>query len=284
MRSLFTTVFCLVLLLSAHAQKDNNKTKDSKEKTGNSEVSATDDAVTTLTLVLTEKQREIGRLNDSIATLHKERKAADQHWADSAKLLNSRLADADRRWADSIKARQKTIAQLQNENSQLHERIEAAGRKDAAAGKISEVVFRQCLLYPLERRYDSTLIKESLESLEAIGIADKPAYRKYANAYIHLLKDYGRYNRQLIDIMNDAFKSFSFKRWQINSMVAQGVLDQLKAWEYYKYYVRRNQDPWESIIYLDEIIEELVNMLHAPETITEDKCNKLLNKTTPKQP
>lgn len=251
---------CLSMAVWANAQTDSTKA----------------DAVGALTQVIAEQQAKIQKFNDSIATLHQEREKTVRQWSDSATFLNNIIGKKDKEWKDSLILRDKEIVRLKADNENLQKRI-------AATAKMTDVVYKQCLLYPLEARYDSLLIAESLESLEVMGISSQPQYKKNSQVYTHLLKDYGKYNQQLMDYINRQMRSFQFKKWQINDVVAKSSLDELMRWEYYKYFRNRNQAPWESILYLDGVIEELEAMLKSPSTLTEEKCSNLLKMITPKK-
>lgn len=260
MKKILIAVGCLSLAVVSQAQTDSVKP------------SQTD----ALMQVIVEQQTKIQSLNDSITTLHQKGNETVRQWTDSVTYLNNIIGKKDEQWKDSLRLREKEIVQLKAENEQLKKRGEAMG-------KMTDIVFKQCLLYPLEGRYDSLLIAESLESLEVMGISSHPDYKKYADVYLHLLKDYRKYNRQLKDYLNRQMRSFQFKKWQINEVVAQNSLDELRRWEYYKYFKKRNQDPWESILYLDGVVEEVETLLRNPSSLTEEKWNGVIEKLSHKE-
>ena len=53
------------------------------------------------------------------------------------------------------------------------------------------------------------------------------------------------------------------KQWKINEIAIGQAQDGLKALRYYKYYRNCKNQPWESILYLDETLDEFFKQLNS---------------------
>ena len=58
--------------------------------------------------------------------------------------------------------------------------------------------------------------------------------------------------------------------------------DDLRGLEYYRYYQDRNKDPYQSIIYLDDAIDEFCSILDKGDNI-QNRISDLIKKLEPKK-
>lgn len=174
------------------------------------------------------------------------------------------------------------FAKLQNENSDLKSQVLKAQEDKKQLSQtllsIDGVLAKQCLLYPLERRYNKQFVDEAISSVEAFvklgNTSDK--FNAYRNTYEPLLKKYSEYNQQIVDFLQQCVEYIE-KREAKNVSVpkAPEIWDnELKALPYYQYcYVVKDRPPYKSIIYLDERIDEINAVMKSSDNLKEDLLN-----------
>lgn len=124
----------------------------------------------------------------------------------------------------------------------------------------NETIFKQCLLYPLEGRYDSIFISECKQCL--IDMKIKERHTDLYNTYFHFLDEYKNFNKDVKDFLEGQKTELERKNGELD-MIKLKAEPKLKKLDYYKYYKKRNIDPWESIVYLDKVIDKFFNLLNS---------------------
>ena len=178
------------------------------------------------------------------------------------------------------------MAQKEEQTKDLQGRLNALQN---ALNSKDGVLYKQCLLYPLERRYSRQFVDEALSTIEVFATIGQTSanFKKYRETYEPLLSKYGEYNQELIDYLN-ACKTYITKRQERLGDAAQVEVpvtdwtNELKALPYYKEcYVGKDKPPYKSIIYLDERIDEFIGCMKNPDGIVKD-IDGLLKKLEPK--
>ena len=213
-----------------------------------------DNNVSTLLRLLPEKLQEIDGLNDSIKRLNGKLDATIKMSKKESQSTNLQ-----------IKCFKDTITQLRNENASLLNDIrlkdDSLRSSKALILSLDNIVYKECLLFPLERRYNAKYIADSKRCLEAMG-TNKSHPIEY-KTYYHFLDEYDSFNQDLIKFLTKQSDCLEMKQWDVNELAIKQAKDGLNKLPYYKYYVNRNKYPWESILYLDETIEEFLKLLNS---------------------
>lgn len=147
------------------------------------------------------------------------------------------------------------------------------------------IVYKQCLLYPLEGRYNQHLIDESLKAVEAfaqIGGKRSPEFVEYKKVYMPLLEKYFSYNDEIISFIEEKVCK-RLVNGSIGQNQKQNIIDVgLKNLFYYRdCYINRNKPPYKSIIYLDEAIDRFIAIMNKS-GIIENDLQELLKSLEPK--
>lgn len=143
----------------------------------------------------------------------------------------------------------------------------------------NETIFKQCLLYPLEGRYDSIFISECKQCLRDMKI--QQSHSELYNTYYDLLNDYKNYNDQVKKFLDDQKRSVDLKGELIGAF-KENAKQKLKGLDYYKnFYLKRNTPPYKSIPYLDEVIDEFLSVLNSNK-LNGKNMQELIEKLEPK--
>jgi len=224
---------------------------------------------------------EVNALLLSIKSMQKENKLL-QSQIEQLKADTIRLAKANGKQLDNIRNIEKEKSELQNKlnerNKQYNEIVEKIRRVDA-------IIYKQCLLYPLEGRFNSESITESLNTVEAFSkLSNTPSEKfiNYRKVYEPLLRDYERYNNEIIIFLETKVKPRINKDTGILGTSHKDRLQRdLKALSYYKFYLSRNTPPYRSIIYLDDTIDMFIETIKKQGNIEKD-IEKLIKRLSPK--
>lgn len=232
-----------------------------------------DNNVSTLLRQLTEKQQEIDILNDSIKKLNGQLDATIKMSINESQSTNVQIQHF-----------QDTISQLRNENASLLNDVrlknDSLKNSNDLIISLDNIVYKECLLFPLERRFNAKYIADSKRCLEAMGT--NKSHPKEYTTYYHFLDEYVSFNQDLINFLRDQEKRLGMKQWKINELAISQAEDGLNKLPYYKYYVNRNKSPWESILYLDETIDEFFKLLKSGK-LTSTTMQELIQRLEPKQ-
>jgi hypothetical protein len=146
--------------------------------------------------------------------------------------------------------------------------------------KLDAVIYKQCLLYPLEGKYDSLLVSESLKSIQSFSSINKNLSKKfieYRETYEPLLKRYKDYNTQLLTFIESNARYIKATHGVISDAHKTKFENELKQLPYYsECYVNRNKPPYKSIIYLDNVIDKFLSILKKEGNVEID-ISELLN-------
>lgn len=147
--------------------------------------------------------------------------------------------------------------------------------------KMDAVIYKQCLLYPLEGRYDSLLIRESLHAIQSFyAIIKNPSkeFTEYKATYEPLLYKYNQYNTQLHYFFEKELRVIKATAGVVSEAHKNKFKNELEMLPYYsECYVNRNKPPYKSILYLDELIDSFLAILEKKGNVLND-MDELLNK------
>lgn len=168
---------------------------------------------------------------------------------------------------------------------QLQEKDDSLAQIRKQLRTLDVIIFKQCMLYPLERRYSSKFVDESLRCLDLLSLESK--WPDDYNRFIDLLKNYKAYNEELLQFLKDQKSSFDMKRWNVNAVSAEGSLNKLKQTRYYQVYEKRGTKtadgkPQPSISYLNMQVKTLEQILANPENITEKNILEIIKNLEPR--
>ena len=192
------------------------------------------------------------------------------------------LNDSINFYKNKLYSLQKQYDELENANKKL--KIELS-KKAGELNAIDSIVYKQCLIRPLFRRYDPDEIKELIHCLEAMNIQN--THTDDYKYYYPLLEDYEAYNSELISFLERQKKSYINKTKEAEEIFDWGYFrdeaqKKLKLLTYYPFYKGRNSDPWQSITYLDEVIEDFEKQLQSHK-LNPESLQELIDRLTPKK-
>lgn len=154
------------------------------------------------------------------------------------------------------------------------------------------VLYKQCLLYPLEGRYNPTLIDDALNTISSfakLGISSNE-FNTYRTTYEPLLTQYKQFNNDLIAHLQDFIGQIEKKQRLMGNdsftIEYESWKAKLQALPYYKLYEKRNNPPYKSIIYLDNQIDEYLDLIRkAPKDVNAAKkaLQDIVKKLQPQQ-
>ena len=189
--------------------------------------------------------------------------------------LNDSIGDLIDMYEKNINTLKDSSNSLKKENSNLE-------NKTVAIASISNIVYKQCLLYPLERRYNKTFIDESIQALNVLGVKNNPKYKEVCDTYWDLLNEYSIYNQELLEFLQSQFESFSLKHWNIPDVARNGCKSEVSNLKYYTLYKNKDVKPWKSISYIDKVLDDLLAMLSGKQQLDETNFKNLIDRITPK--
>ena len=202
---------------------------------------------------------------------------------DTVELLNDSIVKLSQQlshYRDTIQSLKKKIISLNDEKTYLQSELK---KRINDLNAIDSIVYKQCLIRPLYRRYSKEEIDELLHCLSVMSI--EKSYKDDYETYHHLLDNYSTYNNEVISFLERQKK-------RINAILAGGATidwkdfdDTANRWfdklSYSKYYKRRTSPPWESITYLDEVIEDFFKQIQSSK-LSEESIQELIGRLTPK--
>ena len=260
---LVTAVFCYASLVSAQkvtTQKGN--TKDSITITNK-------DSLPTPS----KEQDVIYAMSTTIKMLQDEIKENKKQIA----ILNTTLATKE----DSL-AILKEFLVRKNTESQKAEEMAATAEKSREKiahllSTVDAIVYKQCLLYPLEVKYDSSSVAEAIRTIDAVSnIIQNPSkdFVGYKRTYYDLLTRYQAYSKEILSFLVREGKVLSMTNWQVGVHKGKFQHDMTEL-SYYKYYSRKDAPPYKSILYLDQVLDKFKKVINLRGNVKDD-FNKLI--------
>lgn len=245
-----------------------------------------------------------GQGNDTIVQKAEEKSAAiqDELW-NRINLLTLQVASKDKAIKqlkeDSI-AMQSVIAEQNRHIEELETTVFNANtvaeksKKDYEAIRQAvlskdAVLYKQCLFYPLSRRYNPALIDDALVTVNIFAglgqMSDK--FEEYRNTYEPLLRQYESYNQELINYLQGCVDYIELREKKLGDgrqiPIPDNWLTDLKKLPYYKEcYVGKDTPPYKSIIYLDDAIDEFLDAIQRKDGVKLE-LQKLVKKLEPKK-
>lgn len=234
-------------------------------------------------------------IKDSIAEISKEHVVIDA-MSTTVEMLKSRIgilqAEVRRLQEDSI-SKSDTIARLMDSLNRRTDKLHDESEKAEAAirgqerieyilSHVDEIVYKQCLLYPLEAKYDSTTWSESLQAIDAfININNSPSekFNKYKEIYYDLLKQYPVYYNEILHLLKEERKVLNMTCWEVGAH-KEMFLNDMRSLPYWKFYIHRNEAPFKSILYLDNVIDKFKTIVNKSGNVKNDIDN-LINSVSP---
>lgn len=170
-------------------------------------------------------------------------------------------------------------SKIDNLNSKINTLTSQKDSLEKYTTFFNETIFKQCLLYPLEGRYDSIFISECKQCLKDMKIQE--SHPKLYNTYYDLLNDYKNYNDQVKTFLVKQKISVDMKG-ELTGDFKEKAKRKLKNLDYYKnFYSSRNTPPYKSIPYLDEVIDEFLSVLNSNK-LNGTNMQELIEKLEPK--
>lgn len=185
---------------------------------------------------------------------------------------HSQYVKDDIAYQDSIRKLNRKVRKMQDELKMKSDSMKIIQSFD-------QIIYKECLLYPLERRYDSTRLVEAkhcLDLMTSVKVKQPVEYK----TYYHFLTEYAKYNREVLGFLEELNGYFEKKAWPTGSAVESYVSGQLKKLTYYQFYEKRNIKPWESILYLDEVLDDFLKVLRKGE-INKDTMQEFIKRVKP---
>ena len=224
-------------------------------------------------------------------------KSIDEKIDSILKLVNSNISNNNQQIPDNpqgcqndlekykteIKKKNDTIRHLTEEKNTLKIQKDSLKIQKDSLEKyttfFNETIFKQCLLYPLEGRYDSIFISECKQCLKDMKIQE--SHPELYNTYYDLLNDYKNYNDQVKTFLVEQKRSVDLKGGLIGAFKDKAK-QKLEELDYYKkFYLKRNTPPYKSIPYLDEVIYEFLSVLNSNK-LNGTNMQELIEKLEPK--
>ena len=234
-----------------------------------------------------EVKDTVAFFNDSIASLHGNIAQLNDSITQLDKLFNDSIMRLNKLHAQKLAVQDDSIRQLNKswkEEAEQREKLAidlaTADKKLEALNALNDIIYRQCLLYPMEGRYNAAYVDEAKQCLIGLGLWQNDDY-KDMEKYRNLLDNYGRYNQEIIGFMEEQANFLKKKEWLLNDITTTGILEDMKHLEYYSYYKDRNNGEYESIIYLDDVLDSYIKLISTVGTITEESYQSIVDSLKP---
>lgn len=235
--------------------------------------------------ILEKNAQKITVLNDSISKLN------DSIGRLNNVIINIRRSDSisNLKFSDISDSLRKEITLMTINYNKAKVKADSLNKRQEYIDLLSGIIFSQCLLYPLERAYNERYIKESLQCLTELHIWENPKYKDVCIVYKDLLEDYYHYNSEVMsflmgwsDRIDTQVRKLGKEEWDVNAVTASAIKRELKQLSYYKFYERRNIEPYKSIVFLDDVVNDIEEMTDMPKSITRERFEELVRRMNPK--
>lgn len=211
----------------------------------------------------------------AIRTLQKEKKLLQ----DTIVLLKQDTLEYSKKLTikeGEISILKKDYQSLENERDSYKQKYDNLTRE---LENLDGVIYKQCLLYPLEAKFNAKSVEEAIRSVDAISSLLKNPSKDFLDTkkiYYPLLKSYDQYNQELLYFVENEIQYVEMTNWVIGNSHKQKFSEEIKQLSYYKdCYLKRNTPPYKSIVYLDEIIDSFLSILKKNGNVEMDLKNLL---------
>lgn len=279
MTKIIFIISACILTCSVHAQvEQTNSVKDTVNGKEDKQIDKPNsNQISTDTEVIFEKLEqcyyEKKELKDSLVNVNKVLMQTKVDLNNTRDSLNRELSK-----------KSKELNSVKDKNKLLEKNTESYDNLLKVLKEMDAIVYRQCLLYPLERQYDKDFVNETLNAADGFKrLGDTVVsedFLKYYKTYIHLIDDYKKYNDELLEYFKKFKNSMRDYSWELSPTLKDVWKGYLEKLQYYKYYENRKDEPYESILYLDDIIEEFENRILKQDNVKnlEKEINDLIDK------
>lgn len=221
----------------------------------------------TLVDILTEERTKVKTLSDSIKKLN-------QQISETETKCQNDLRKHEREISEKNEYIDKLNTDKENMSSEITKLKDGRDSLRNCLNLLGEIIYTRCLIYPLEKQYDCTSINEYKNSIQTMNIEN--LYPKEYKTYYHFLDEYKDFNKEVKDFLEGQKTELERKNGKLD-MIKLKAEPKLKKLNYYKYYKKRNIDPWESIPYLDEVIDKFFSLLNSNE-LNKKNLQELIDK------
>lgn len=194
-------------------------------------------------------------------------------------------ATAGQKQSEALAAARDSVQRLGRELSESRRRLKA--QADSLAGltqlqgavkRLDTLLYKQCLLYPLERKYNERFVREALTTLDRLQIKERGLFQRDYDTYAPLLRDYKRYNDDVAALLRACAKRLDKLGYKTSPAMTETLQGLVESSPYYPLYRERNRPPYRSILYLDGVIDDLLAMLGGRAPLTREYYGRLMER------
>lgn len=218
--------------------------------------------------------------NDTIALLQQELEAL-RAGAKREQQEGEALAAA----RDSVQSLGRELYESRRQLKAMADSLQSLSGLQAAVRRLDTLMYKQCLLYPLERPYEEGFVREALTTLDRLQIKQRGLFQNEYATYAPLLRDYKKHTADVAKLLQGVAKRFDRLGYKVKPDIVRTVQNLLKASAYYPLYQQRNRPPYRSIPYLDGVVDDLLAMLDGKAPLTREYFGRLMERVglTPEQ-
>lgn len=269
---LFLIGIAMPMTLSAQENDSTAKAQSPVQPAVNNTV------VETLSETIQNLKDENKNLQNELKQLKESKEQAAQSGMAQSKLLTDSLAQAKKL--------------LDEKSKKLDEQKALSDSLEKMLKTIDAVVYKECLIYPISIRYNQRRIDECLQALNAYtNLVDKEQQSEELKQCIKLYKhfligsesspaSYQTYTKEIIDKLSEIsskFKKAESRAAQTKNAIVLEALKKennfqqyIESLSYSKYYKKRNVPPYESIRFLDQVLDHLKLIIKESRDISGD--------------
>lgn len=179
---------------------------------------------------------------------------------------------------DSVQSLGRELYESRRQLKAMADSLQSLSGLQAAVRRLDTLMYKQCLLYPLERPYEEGFVREALTTLDRLQIKQRGLFQNEYDTYAPLLRDYKKHTADVAKLLQGVAKRFDRLGYKVEPNIVRTVQNQLKASAYYPLYQQRNRPPYRSIPYLDGVIDDLLAMLGGKAPLTREYFGRLMER------
>lgn len=281
-------ILLFICSLSSYAQNDNEKKKNDKENEPVNVIGNVDVEKSKVNVIVVDSNSVVLNEEDTKDSVKQQMSILDDAFQTALISKNNTIESQKKQiellCTDTIKYRHdileldKNIVTLKADKRKLEdEKNSYKIRYDllrTELSKLDEVIYKQCLLYPLEAKYDKKSVEEAKRSIDAIQRileSPSPQFIKYRDIYFPLLTKYSQYNEELMTCIKKQQEFIEATGWSIGNAHRERFKNDIKSLSYYKdCYITRNNPPYKSILYLDNVIDKYLKIIDKTSNVQND--------------